>query len=110
MFGFKNSKLVSKKTQALQKQIFSDSSRIACHLECDTFVTTNLKFQIFNIFPDLRDRKITLFWKDENEELIAFSSDEELIDALANNPEKVFNITIKVLHFHFSFSYEDAVT
>lgn len=53
-------------------------------------------FQISSIFPELQFGNFRIYWIDELDELISFSSDMELAAALDNVRNGLLNLTVKV--------------
>ncbi|XP_060074165.1 sequestosome-1-like [Ylistrum balloti] len=54
-----------------------------------------LKKKISDIFPSLRQGKFSLYWKDQDGDLITFNSDEELLEALGFVDDGLLRIFIK---------------
>lgn len=52
--------------------------------------------KIKTVFPAIRTKQLRLFWKDEDGELVTFSSDEELVEALGSIQGDVFRVYIRV--------------
>lgn len=52
--------------------------------------------KIEQVFPIVRGKIFKLFWKDADNEMITFSSDEELIEALGSISGYVFRVFVKV--------------
>nr|AAX09928.1 oxidative stress protein [Aurelia aurita] len=52
--------------------------------------------KIRRVYPSLLRKNFQLFWRDEEEELVAFSSDEELVIALGSSSGDNFRVYIKV--------------
>lgn len=52
--------------------------------------------KIRNVYPTLKREDLQLFWKDEDNELIIFSSDDELIEALTQHEGGFFRVYVKV--------------
>lgn len=52
--------------------------------------------KIEQVFPIVRGKIFKLFWKDADNELITFSSDEELVEALGSISGDVFRVYVKV--------------
>ncbi|CAN0205694.1 unnamed protein product [Lampetra fluviatilis] len=57
-----------------------------------------LKGKIAQAFPSLADAGFTMHYKDSEDDLVAFSSDQELMEALGNLSEDVFRVYIKRGH------------
>lgn len=54
-----------------------------------------LRQKIEQVFPSIRGKVFKLFWKDADNEMITFSSDEELIEALGSISGDVFRVFVK---------------
>lgn len=52
--------------------------------------------KIEQVFPHVRGKVFKLFWKDADNEMITFSSDEELIEALGSITGDVFRLYVRV--------------
>lgn len=57
---------------------------------------TYIQQKIESVFPSVRGKIIRLFWKDEDSELVTFSSGEELVEALGSIQGDVFRIYVKI--------------
>jgi len=65
----------------------------------DQSVSANYSYlvqKIKTVFPNLLRKEIILLWKDADDELVTFSSDEELVEALGSVPENLFKVYVKV--------------
>lgn len=51
--------------------------------------------KITTVFPSLANKTVALFWKDADNDLIAFSSDDELMEAVSYVTDGVFKIYIE---------------
>jgi sequestosome 1 len=63
----------------------------------DYDVSTNFEYlmaKITNVFPGLVNKSITLYWKDPDNDMIAFSSDDELMEALKSISDGMFRVFI----------------
>ena len=56
-----------------------------------------------SVFPSLNEGEIKFSWKDESNEYVTFSSNDELRDAIESNPpnKKVIDVYVKVCIFTF---------
>lgn len=54
-----------------------------------------LRQKIEQVFPSVRGKVFKLFWKDADNEMITFSSDEELVEALGSISGDVFRVFVK---------------
>ncbi|XP_078371774.1 sequestosome-1-like isoform X2 [Oculina patagonica] len=54
-----------------------------------------LRQKIEQVFPSVRGKAFKLFWKDEDNEMITFSSDDELVEALGSFNGDVFRVYVK---------------
>lgn len=54
-----------------------------------------LKGKIQHVFPSLNSKQYKLFWKDADSDLVSFSSDDELTEALGYVQDGVFRVYIK---------------
>uniref|UniRef100_S4REM4 Sequestosome 1 n=1 Tax=Petromyzon marinus TaxID=7757 RepID=S4REM4_PETMA len=68
-----------------------------------------LKGKIAQAFPSLADAGFIMHYKDSEDDLIAFSSDQELMEALGNLSEDVFRVYIKRMHSHTFTAYTDNI-
>lgn len=54
-----------------------------------------LKGKVANVYPDLSNGNFKLFWKDAEGDFVAFSTDDELVEALSNIQNDIFRLYIK---------------
>jgi len=84
------------KRGAQQKRIIEQSDEIRRFgIDCD--VTTNYEYllaKITSVFPGLVNKSITLYWKDSDDDMIAFSSDDELMEAMKGITDGIFRVFI----------------
>ncbi|CAH1777465.1 unnamed protein product [Owenia fusiformis] len=65
----------------------------------DQDVSTNFEYfskKLIQIFPSLKPDNFNVYWKDEDGDFIAFSSDDELMQALGYLSESVFRVHLVV--------------
>lgn len=55
---------------------------------------TYLLAKVTNVFPGLNNKSITLYWRDADNDMIAFSSDDELMEAVKNVNDGVLRVFI----------------
>ncbi|XP_074620058.1 sequestosome-1-like [Acropora palmata] len=56
----------------------------------------DLEARILQVFPHLRGREFKLSWKDPENEVITFSCDHELKDAVQNSSGDILRVFVKV--------------
>lgn len=79
-----------------QKRILEQPDEIR-RFGIDYDVSTSYEYlvaKINSVFPGLGNKLITLYWKDSDGDMIAFSSDDELIEAIKNITDGVFRVFI----------------
>lgn len=79
-----------------QKRVLEQTDEIR-RFGVDYDVSTNYEYllaKIISVFPGLVNKSITLYWKDCDDDMIAFSSDEELMEAMKSINEGVFRVFI----------------
>jgi len=79
-----------------QKRLLDQSDEIR-RFGVDHDVATNYEYmlaKITNVFPGLVNRSITLYWKDTDGDMIAFSSDDELMEAIKAVTDGIFRVFI----------------
>lgn len=79
-----------------QKRLLEQSDEIR-RFAVDYDVSTNYEYllaKITSVFPGLVNKSITLYWKDCDGDMIAFSSDDELMEALKSISDGIFRVYI----------------
>lgn len=79
--------------QTRQQEQADEIRRFAVDLD----VATNYEYmlaKVASVFPGLVNKSLDLFWKDADNDMIAFSSDDELMEALKSVNDSLFRIFI----------------
>jgi len=79
--------------QLMQQEMTDEIRRFAVDYDVSTSYEYLLA-KITSVFPGLVNKSITIYWKDADGDMIAFSSDDELMEAMRSVSDGLFRIYI----------------